>query len=51
MGSGKQKGSTMAEYLLVAAAIFVAWSFVGDVKKGFTEHQEEYTWSLSQPQI
>lgn len=48
---GKQKGSTVIEYLVVAAAVFIAWSFVDNVKKGLTNHQVEYTWAISQPQI
>jgi len=51
MKMGKQKGSTVIEYLFVAAAIFIAWNFVGIVKTGFTDHQAEYTWSISQPHI
>ena len=51
MNPRKQKGSTLVEYLLVAAAIFIAWNFVGIVKNGLTSHQAEYTWSISQPQI
>ncbi len=47
----KQRGGTTAEYLLVAAAIFVAWSVVAKVKTGLTNHQAEYTWSISQPNI
>jgi len=47
----QQSGSTVTEYLLVAAAIFVAWNFVAVVKDGLTSHQAEYTWSISQPNI
>jgi len=47
----KQKGSTVVEYLLVAAAIVVTWSFVDKVKDGLTSHQAEYTWAIAQPQI
>ena len=51
MKQRKQKGHTLVEYLLVAAALFVAWNFVGIVKDGLTSHQAEYTWSIAQPHI
>jgi len=47
----KQQGHVVVEYLVVAAAIFIAWSFVGVFKDGISNHQEEYTWSISQPNI
>ena len=47
----QHKGGTTVEYLLVAAAIFIAWNFVAIVKDGLTSHQAEYTWSISQPNI
>ena len=47
----KQSGNVLVEYIVVAAAVFIAWSFVSVVQKGFTEHQAEYTWSISQPHI
>jgi len=46
-----QRGSALVEYALVATAIFIAWNFVAIVKDGFTSHQAEYTWSISQPHI
>jgi hypothetical protein len=51
MKQRQHKGSTTVEYLLVAAAIFIAWNFVAIVKDGLTSHQAEYTWSISQPNI
>ncbi len=51
MNHRKQQGNTIVEYLLIAAAIFITWNFVDDVKKGLSTHQAEYTWSISQPNI
>jgi len=51
MKKRQQKGGTTIEYLMVAAAIFIAWNFVAKVKVGLTSHQAEYTWSISQPHI
>jgi len=47
----KQSGSVLIEYIVVGAAVFIAWNFVSVVKTGFIEHQAEYTWSISQPHI
>lgn len=47
----KQAGSVLVEYLIVAAAIFIAWNIVDLVRDSLVEHQSEYTWSISQSNL